>query len=110
MHVDLSRRPVDLALALVRGGAEVVVVGGAARVLLGGGGSPRDLDVVVAQDDVDRLVESLRGLGSRVTARALLRGRDVRVDTGYGPLDVFVADLPAAKPVLVDGERLAVAC
>lgn len=108
--MDLSRRPVDLAVALARSGAEVVVVGGAARVLPGGGGSPRDLDVVVAEHAVDRLVESLRGLGSRVTARALLRGRNVRVDTTYGPLDVFVAVPPAAAPVPVDGERLMVAC
>lgn len=108
--MDLSRRPVDLAVALVRGGADVVVVGGAARALLGSSRPPSDLDVVVATHAVDRLVEALRGLGSRVTARELVRGRTVRVDTGYGPLDVFVAVASAATVVLVDGEHLAVAC
>ena len=108
--MDLSRRPVDLAVALVRGGAEVVVVGGTARLLRGEAHRPRDLDVVVAQEAVPALVQALGALGETVCADALLRCGESAVRTSYGPLDVFVRRRPAASGVLVDGVCLAVRC
>jgi NAD(P)-dependent dehydrogenase (short-subunit alcohol dehydrogenase family) len=107
--VDLSRRPVDLAVALARAGAEVVVVGGTARLLRGAARAPRDLDVAVAPSAVDGLVGALGSLGVRTTAARLLRCRCSRVRTTYGPLDVFVGPAPAAGPLAVAGSVLQVA-
>jgi NAD(P)-dependent dehydrogenase (short-subunit alcohol dehydrogenase family) len=53
--VPLGDLPVQLARELVARGAQVVVVGGSARRLLGAARPPRDLDVVVAERDVDGL-------------------------------------------------------
>jgi len=101
---------VDLAVALVRGGAEVVVVGGTARLLRGAPHRPRDLDVVVAEQAVPALVGALGELGETVSVAALLRCGEMAVSTSYGRLDVFVGRRPAASGVLVDGVRLAVRC
>lgn len=102
-------RPVALALEADALGARFVVVGGAARALLGRAGTPRDLDVVVADDDVEAFADAVHLLGGRLTAPALRRCRDVHVDTAWGPLDVFVADPPPSTSVEVDGRVLAVA-
>lgn len=109
MSIDLSRRPVDLAVALVRAGADVVVVGGTARLLRGAARPPRDLDVAVAPSAVDGLVAALGQLGVPTTAARLLRGGCSRVPTAYGPLDVFVGPAPASAPLAVAGAALQVA-
>ncbi len=101
--VDLPCRPVLLAAALARRGARVVVVGGTARWLRHGGRRPLDLDVCVRPDAVAGLVSALEGLGATATGVLLLRSLDVRVDTPWGPLDVFVADVPASSSVAVQG-------
>lgn len=104
-----DRRELLLAVELTRLGAGFVVVGGMARLLRQGYGDPHDLDVVVADCDVTGLVAALRLLGATATDEALRRCRDVRVDTAWGPLDVFVARRPVALTVRVDGVDLAVA-
>lgn len=86
----MSAAPLELAAELLARGARMTVVGGTARRLAGDPRPPRDLDVVVAEDDVDALVHALAGLGAPVRAASLLRARDVRVLTAWGPLDVFV--------------------
>ena len=97
--------PVELAHELVAHGAQVVVVGGTAGHLLGAARAPRDLDVVVAEDDVEGLVRALDELGTPLRSASLLRARDLRVLTGWGPLDVFVRK---GRPyVEVDGLRVA---
>ena len=97
-------RAVDLAVELSRRGAHFVVVGGAARRLAHGRSAPdpRDLDVVVASDDVDAFAAAARALGCDLTAARLRRCRDVHVDTAWGPLDVFVTDVPVV--VVAAGE------
>lgn len=94
----------QLARELVARGAQVVVVGGTARRLLGAPRAPRDLDVVVAERDVDRLVRALDSLGSPLRSASLRRVRDLRVLTAWGPLDVFVRDGVAS--VEVEGLRV----
>lgn len=97
-------RPALLAAELAWRGAEVVVVGGSARWLRAAVGDPRDLDVVVTPDSVPALVAALNDLGVPAQAASLTRCRQVRFQTGWGPLDVFVEeDPPACGPVLVDG-------
>jgi hypothetical protein len=96
-----DRREVLLAVELVRLGADVVVVGSTARLLRRGYGDPRDLDVVVEDADVTGLVAALRSLGASATAAVLRRCRDVRIDTAWGPLDVFVAPRPTTGTVRV---------
>ena len=88
--MDLADRPIDLAAALVEAGARLTVSGGTARRLRGAPHRPRDLDVLVAEPDVPGLVDALRTLGVDAEARRLLRSRCSRLDTSYGPLDVFV--------------------
>lgn len=107
--MDLSRRPVDLAVALVRAGAELVVVGGTASMLRGAAHVPRDLDVAVRPASVDHLVAALCSLGVPTTAARLLRRGRSRVPTAYGPLDVFVGRAPASTPVAVADAVLQVA-
>lgn len=107
--MDLSRRPVQLAVVLVRAGADVVVVGGTASVLRGAAHAPRDLDVAVHPAAVDRLVAALRSLEVPTTAARLLRCGCSRVPTAYGPLDVFVGGTPSSAPVVVAGAVLQVA-
>ena len=101
-------RPALLAAQLTRCGAAVVVVGGTARWLRSGGGRPRDLDVVVDPLSVPALVRALAALGVAARVVAVLRCRDVRFDTGWGPLDVFVDDCPPSTAVLVEGVPVAV--
>ena len=107
--MDLSRRPVDLAVALVRAGADLVVVGGTAASLRGAAHAPRDLDIAVVPTAVDRLVAALRSLGVPTTAARLLRCGCSSVPTAYGPLDVFVGRTPASVSVTVSGSVLQVA-
>ena len=107
--MDLSGRPVDLAVALVQAGADVVVVGGTARRLTGAAHVPRDLDLAVDPSRVDSLVGALGSLGVRTTAARLLRCGCSRVLTTYGPLDVFVAPPPASASFAVAGSVLQVA-
>lgn len=84
----------QLARELTARGARVEVIGGTARRLRGSTHRPRDLDVVVRDEDVDALVRALTALGSPVRAASLRRARAQRVLTAWGPLDVFVrADL-----------------
>ncbi len=104
-----SRRSVELAAELSRLGAHAVVVGGVARLLRSGAGHPRDLDVVVAEPDVDALVSVLALLGARLSARALRLRQCVHVDTAWGPLDVFLGAAPASDEFDVAGVRLRVA-
>ena len=90
--------PVELAHELVARGARLVVVGGTARHLLGAARPPRDLDVAVAEQDVEGLASALSDLGCLLRTASLLRVRTLRVLTGWGPLDVFVADgLPVVE-------------
>lgn len=107
--MDLSQRPVDLAVALVRAGAELVVVGGTASRLRGAAHAPRDLDVAVEPCAVDSLIAALGSLGVRTTSARLLRCGCSRVPTAYGPLDVFVGPTPASASLIVDGSVLRVA-
>ena len=106
--VNLPCRPALLAAELARCGAAVVVVGGTARWLRSGAGRPRDLDVVVDPSSVPTLVRALAALGVAARAAAVLRCRDVRFATGWGPLDVFVDDRPPSTTVLVQGVPVAV--
>ena len=107
--MDLSQRPLQLAVALSRAGAEVVMVGGAARRLNGLPHRPADLDVVVAPEGTIRLVDALRVLGVDSTSARLLRSGCSRLETSYGPLDVFVGALPAAETLGLDGVAVRVA-
>lgn len=101
--MDLSWRPVELALHLARDGVEFVVVGGTARRLLGGQGAPADLDVVV--QDVEPVVRSAARLGARsVSARVT----PARLTTCFGPLDVFVGQVRITRQVNVHGTVLTV--
>ena len=106
--MDLSQRPVDLAVELVRAGADLVVVGGVARRLLGSAHIPADLDVRVERAAVGALVDALRALGADTTSARLLRSGCSRVDTSYGPLDVFVGPRPPCAPVPAGGRVLRV--
>ena len=96
---DLRGRPATLAALLARHGARFVVVGGTARWLTTGSGSPGDLDVVVAASDLPLLASALGAVGAPVVAARLGRGSPTRVDTSWGPLDVFVAEPPPARDV-----------
>jgi hypothetical protein len=102
-------RPVALACELARLGATVVVVGGTARLLRDGAHDPADLDVVVPDAAVPSLVSALEALGCTTTRRRLVVGRCVRVDTAWGPLDVFVGDLPPSREIPVGGIGIQVA-
>lgn len=105
----LESRPALLAAELARRGAEFVVVGGAARWLRDGRGRPRDLDIVVTPASATALVTQLNGLGVPARVASLLRCRHVHLDTGWGPLDVFVdKDFPVFGPVFVDGVSVSV--
>lgn len=106
--VDVVSRPAFLAAELARAGAEVVVVGGTASWLRSKAGWPRDLDVVVADGEVARLVQVLRTLGVQARTSAVLDGRAVRLSTAWGPLDVFVDVPPPAQLVGFDGIDIAV--
>lgn len=107
--MDLARRPVDLAVALVRAGAELVVVGGTASRLRGAARAPRDLDVAVEPSAINSLIAALGSLGVRTTSARLLRCGCSRVATAYGPLDVFVGPPPPSASLTVDGSVLQVA-
>ena len=111
--VDLACRPAQLAAELTRRGADAVVVGGTARwlcsgLLRSGPLRPRDLDLVVEPTAVEALVSSLAELQVPARVAPVLRCRDVRFETAWGPLDVFVDARPAARPVLVEGVPVAV--
>jgi len=102
-------RPALLAAELARRGAQIVVVGGSARLLRSGLGHPRDLDVAVTPDSVPALVAALNDVGVPARAASLMRCRTVRYQTGWGPLDVFVAQVRSAcGPVVVDGVSVSV--
>jgi NADPH-dependent ferric siderophore reductase len=105
--IDIARRPAVLAAELARRGADVVVVGGTARWLRGAKQRPRDLDVVVDPASVPALVDALESLAVPVHLTTLLRCRDVRIDTPWGPLDVFVGPRPTSSTVLVEGVQVA---
>ncbi|WP_143447699.1 hypothetical protein [Kineosporia sp. R_H_3] len=83
-------RAVRLAALLRAGGALFEVVGGTARHLAGDPRAPRDLDVAVRPDDVEALAGALGRVGAALDPARARRLRVVRVDTSYGPLDVFV--------------------
>lgn len=103
-----AARSVQLAMELSTAGATFVVVGGVARFLAGEEHRPRDLDIVVPPSGVDRLAAALRSLGTATSASVLLRVRDVSLSTSYGPLDVFVTDMPAAHGLDLSGVSLQV--
>lgn len=103
------RRPLALAAELGRLGSPAVVVGGTARHLRDGAGDPADLDLAVADADLPALVAALARLGSPVGLRSLERCRCVRVATAWGPLDVFVGDVPTWREVRMDGVAVRVA-
>ena len=96
---DLCDRPARLAVELLRHGARFVVVGSAARWLRSGEGTPRDLDVAVDRPDLPLLVGALAALGVRSSAARFARAAQCRVDTSWGPLDVFVGGPPASHGV-----------
>lgn len=83
-------RAVRLAALLRAGGARFEVVGSTARYLAGDPRAPRDLDVAVRPDDVEALAAALAGVGAVLDPARACRLRVLRVDTSYGPLDVFV--------------------
>ena len=99
---DLRGRPATLATLLVRHGARFVVVGSTARWLTTGTGSPGDLDVVVDATDLPLLAGALGAIGAPVEATRLGRGSPTRVDTSWGPVDVFVAEPPSCREVRFD--------
>ena len=96
---DLRRRPATLATLLSGHGARFVVVGSTARWLTTGTGSPGDLDIVLDASDLPLLTSALGALGVTVDAKILVHSSPTRVDTSWGPLDVFVGDPPPAHPV-----------
>ncbi len=111
-RVIIDCRPVRLAAALARLGASAVVVGSCARWLTAYPGSalrPLDLDLAVEPSAVPALCEALTALGVSADPAALLRARVARIDSGWGPLDVFVGAVPTSRPVAVQGVRLEVA-
>lgn len=103
--VGLAERSTVLAHELVRHGAHFIVVGGTARWLEGDPRPPRDLDVVVTDDQIPDLVRALHALGVEIAEARLARSRTVSLCTAWGPLDVFVVAQPASSPM----ETLAVA-
>ena len=107
--VDLTRRPVDLAVALARGGSHAVVVGSTARLLRTGGGRPHDLDLAVNAADVGPLVTALASFGAALNPHRLSRTGSVRLDTWLGPVDVFAGVLGDTVQVVVDSTWLRVA-
>lgn len=107
--IDLAMRPVRLACALRRGGARFVIVGGAARLLASGVGRPRDLDIVVDEADLRELVCVLGEIGILAGVASLARTRQRRLDSFWGPLDVFVEPPPPSWPWGVAGSALMVA-
>jgi hypothetical protein len=96
--VGVPGRSTALARELMRLGAQFVVVGGTARWLRGDPRPPRDLDIVVTDDEVPDLVTALNHIGVDVTAQRMARCRTVSLATAFGPLDVFVAQKPASQP------------
>jgi len=74
--------------------AKAVVVGGTARWLRGRDGWPRDLDLVVASQDVPGLATALTAVRVIIAPATLLRFRNVSLQTAWGPLDLFVAPPP----------------
>jgi hypothetical protein len=83
-------RAVRLAALLRTAGARFQVVGSTARHLAGDPRVPRDLDVTVMPEDVDALADALARVGAALDPGRARRLRTVRVNTSYGPLDVFV--------------------
>jgi NADPH-dependent ferric siderophore reductase len=104
--MDLSQRPLQLAVALARTGVEVTVVGGLARRLHGADHRPRDLDVVVDPTGVPALLAALETLG--VVTPPRLR-TCTTLATSWGPLDVFVASHPPREALISEGQVLQVA-
>lgn len=111
--VDLGSRGAELAVELVAAGARITVVGSTARRLVGRCAvPPRDLDVVVAPGDVDRLADALAAVGVPAAAARLRRASVTSWATAWGPLDVFVRPGGArGQRVVVDvaGREVAVA-
>lgn len=98
--MDLSWRPVQLALRLARDGVQFVVVGGTARRLLGWEHAPPDLDIVVT--DLGPVGRSASRSGA-TTART-----PSRLWTGLEPLDVFEGRVLSTREVQVGGTVLTV--
>lgn len=107
--IDLAIRPARLAYALSGEGVRFVVVGGAARLLSLGVGRPRDLDIVVDEPDLPELVSALGALGVPASVALLARARQCRLDSFWGPLDVFVEAPPTSHPVRLAGLTVMVA-
>lgn len=101
--LDLSWRPVQLAVVLARDGVRFVVVGGTARLLLGGDHPPADLDVVVRCPG--QLLDALARLGA---APARVRRAPARINTCFGPVDVFVGQVATTTLVGVGGTVLTI--
>ena len=107
--MDDDCRPARLAALLVRSGALLTVVGGTARWLSGDVRRPLDLDVTVVPGDLAALDRALARLGVEAHESALLRLRDVRVDTSWGPIDIFVRPAPPpSRTVALHGTLLRV--
>ncbi len=70
---------------------------------------PLDLDLAVEPSAVPALCGDLTALGVTANAAALLRSRVTRIDSGWGPLDIFVGAVPTSRPVAVQGARVEVA-
>ena len=104
--MDLADRPLELAVALARAGADVTVVGGTARRLRGAAHRPRDLDVVVDAAGVPSLLAALADLGVVLPTRL---STCTSLTTAWGQLDVFVAGHPDRDALAADGAVLQVA-
>lgn len=89
-------RALALALRLAPLGAPGVIVGGTARMLtMVTTRTPLDLDLVVPKAATPHLVTALRCLGARgPSTAATLRAGQARLNTSWGPVDVFIATEP----------------
>lgn len=90
------------ALRLVQLGAPGVIVGGTARMLtMPTTRTPLELDLVVSDVEAPHLLEALRSLEARGPATAAtLRAGQARLNTSWGPVDVFIASEPDHQRII----------
>jgi hypothetical protein len=102
--------PLPLLDALAGAGVDFVVIGGVAGGAHGSSYPTYDLDVAYARDrdNIERLVEALRGLGARLRgappglsflldAKTIENGSHFTFETRFGPLDIL-SDPEGAPP------------
>lgn len=104
--MDLADRPRALAAELLAAGARFTIVGGLAKRLRGLPHRPRDLDIAVAETDLDALRHALEAVGASVPVR--LRSGS-RCTTAWGCIDVFIGEVRATHDVQIDGHPVRIA-